>query len=496
VRASSLLFLFFLSSRAFAAESVQHDYSLHATAQSTPYYFIKTAAYRNPTLAKKALISSDTPLHMIYLKRYYSLVTEPFESLDDAKKKLSDIRKKAPDAYIITLYKREKGSTPTIKKEQTNEEASLMREGRKAYQAQRYEEALMLFDRILILNPDDLNAKFYYAATLYHLELYKESKKNFLQLQKSNLSPALRKEVDRYLDLLTHTKHAAKRYFNNFIAVGAGYDDNINLNTDKPYTQYGPYRLKNDTNKTKSAYMTLELLLSKRHTLGGYSVRTTLYSYNELLHRKSGDDLNFADLQTALLMKNGKIESALSVGANISYLGGTLISYNLYTAPQVDYALSESMHITGNLLLNDNHTPFADDRDYLLFGGGMGIRYRQTSYETRLNTGFFRYDAKVDRRYDINKDLFTSSLYLRYTIFSRVYLEGRVDYELHRYRDLDSVLGYKRKDHKNRYSIMLNRQIKKRQNLKAGYTYTNNHSNINLYAYDKSQYRLTYQYHF
>lgn len=495
VRVSSLFFLFFLGMYAYANNSSQY-FTLHATPKATARYFIKTGAYRNPSLAHKAVLSSDIPLQIIYMKRYYSLVTQPFKSYEEAAKQLPKIQKRAPDAYIVTLYEPREKVHPLPQKSVKKAPSPLLQRAKRLYDTKQYEEALMLFDRILILEPGQIEAKYYYAAALYHLNLLEESKKNFLQLRKASLSATMRREVDRYLSMIKSMQGKRKVSFSNFIAVGAGYDNNINLNTDKPYTQYGPYRLQNDTNKTKSHYATAELLLTKKRTIGAHTLRATLYSYNELLHSADGNELNFADLQTALLLKRGAWHITLPVGANIAYLGGDLVSYNFYTAPQMRFAMSEGIQLLGNLVLNDNHTAFADNRDYLLFGGGTGIHYQHRSVETQLTTGIYKYDAKENKRYDISKDLYSSTFYLRYTLFARLYLEGKAIYEAHRYSDLDPVLGYKRKDNKSLYKISIGKLFANRHNLTTAYEYTNNDSNINLFSYDKNRYTLTYKYHF
>ena len=62
---------------------------------------------------------------------------------------------------------------------QTKEFKQELKLGVAYYKAHKYEQALMIFDSLLINNPNSKRVRLEYARTLYALEMYKESKRSF-----------------------------------------------------------------------------------------------------------------------------------------------------------------------------------------------------------------------------------------------------------------------------------------------------------------------------
>jgi hypothetical protein len=472
----------------------QSRWRVEPASSAKPYYFVKTGAYLNPENARKSLLSSEFPLFILRMKEYYSLLTPPMQNIGQARVKLRSIRNKHPDAYIITLYKATPASSAHELKPPASWSTSLMKEGITAYRKGVYEEALALFDRVLIEHPDDTDAQFWYAKTLYQLKFYKEAKELFAKLQKEAITPAQRAEISGYLAKISHK--LSRNSFSGWIALGTGYDNNINLTTDKETTQYGPYLLQNDTHKTKSHFTTAELALTHRYTSKGFTLLNRFYSYNELMHTARGNDLNYLDLSSSLIKRYGNTTLLVPVGANILLMEGDTVSYNFYTNPALLYQATDKLQLRTRLLLNDNHTEFAKKRDYFLLGGGAGIRYRLARFTGDLSGAYQRYDAKESGRYDVSKDLGRTRLYLQYRLASALTLRVGSSYEREHYRDLDPVMGYKREDTKRYYQLSATGDISQKSRLTASWQYTRNHSNINTFSYSRQNYNLACQYRF
>jgi len=478
-----------------AAKTTPHSYTLEKRAAAQPLYFVKVGTYHYRDNARKEALAADYPLQIIRTRDYYSLVSEPFHEKNGAKVMLQKLRKKYHDAYIITLY-RQKSTTkqkrlPRQKSvPQTKRPLSLFSRAIQLYRHNSLEEALVLFDRILIEEPENDYARNYYAKTLMKLGFYDDAEREFQKVHDT----ALKNESCRYLRQIAI--HRSKAPYKSWFAVGLGYDDNINLTTDKNTTQYGPYLLQNDTHKTKSSYATAAFALSHTKKVKDLTLYTTLYSYNELLHSATGNNLNFFDLSTSLIKKYHRFSLVAPVGANIAWLDGKQVSRNIYTAPAILYQASRHLQLKTSLLLNDNHTAFAKNRDYLLIGGGAGIRYKKERWQASADTGIQRYDAKEHIRYDIAKNLFQGRLSAGYNFKKQYRLALVMGYEAHRFTRRDPVMGYKRRDTKSYYALSLTRNINPKKSVTATYRYTDNRSNINTYSYTKNNYTLTYKQHF
>ena len=490
VRKREFLLLFFL----FFSHSIimASTYSAYTTdpSQAKPYYFIKLGTYTNSQNAQRVLLNTDFPLQIIYLNHYYNVVSQPFEKRNSAQSLLKKIHKLYSDAYIIKLYKTATKRPKNVPKYQPKIQPSLFTTAVTAFRQKSYEEALALFDRLLIEHPENTTARSYYAKTLLQLGFPEEAEKEFQKL----LQTEWKEESCKYLKQIAIQKTKAR--FHSWISVGAGYDDNINLTTNRKTTQYGPYLLQNDTRKTDSTFATAAFGLTHTYKAEKFTLYTTLYSYNELLHTAKGNNLNLLDLSTAVIKKFQKFSLIAPVGTNIVYLGGREVSHNLYTAPSLRYQATKHLQLKTSLLFNDNHTVFAKNRDYLLFGGGAGIRYRNQKWEGSLNAGIQKYDAKEDKRYDIAKNVIQGKLYAGRKLFKQTWISIVAGYEESRFTRLDTILGYKRRDKKSYYALSLTQKINPKKSVTATYRYTDNNSNINTYSYTKNNYTLEYKHHF
>ncbi len=476
------------------ADIDMNDYALKKQELTQGKYFIKFAAFRDIELARKGQLTLDFPTKIIYMKEYYSLVSDEFPSRSEAKSIYKKVRKNHKDAYIIELYKKPKIVKPLpvpvklVKKPNRHESAI------KLYNAKRYEEALMAFDMILIDTPNDINAKIYYAKTLYKLNLFKEAKKEFELLLRIPLDAQTKKEIKNYLSSIERKQK--KHFFNTVVGVGAGHDDNINLTTDAKTTQYGPYTLINDTNKTDSTYGLASLTLSHRYMGAFFDLYSTLYSYNEFAHVADGNDLNFIDISSGIVKKYKNFLISLPLGFNTSYLDGDNIGYNLYTNPSITYAINKALKTIVQASFIDNTTKFAENRDYSAVGAGLGIRYNKDRVKSALGVNIQKFTAKEDLRFDISKDMISYFAYSKYYFLKDFYIGADLFFKSDDYSDLDKVMGYKREDKIIRYGLSTGKNINKNALLNLKYQHTKNDSNINAYAYEKNNYTVECKYKF
>ncbi len=461
---------------------------------SKTLYFVKIGSYLNAFNAKKEALSLNFPTNIIFLKRYYSLLSQSYTTKEEAKIFLQKIKYKFSDAYIIKLYQPLQKNKTTTKKPSLPIQNDIYHQAVNAYNDKAYEDALVLFDRILIETPTNTDAKYYYAKTLYKLGFFQESRKTFIELQKTDLNKEIKKSINNHLKAIS--KREKRNFFTTLLTYGIGKDDNINLNTDKAYTQYGPYLLQNDTNKTKSTYGILSLNLSHNYKGKSFDLLTNLYSYNELVHSAKGNELNYIDISSAIVKNIKDITVMLPIGYNRVYLDDNLISYNFYTHPSLRYSINKKLQTTLFANYTNNHTKYASNRDYHILGGGLGIRYKSKKFTSFANINLQRYRKKASKRYDISKNVTDFISWQEYQLINSFYLGANLEYATHYYSDLDPVMGYKRKDERTIYGVWMRKAIDKKTSLKAKFQHTLNSSNINLYSYHKNNYTFEYQHIF
>ncbi len=487
----SMLMLFLLYSASLQAAPQK-------SGETKSAYYIRLASYLNENYAKKAYLASDLPVKLVFEDPFYTLLNGPYPTKEEAKKHLRNILKRYKDAYLIHLQtekstqKRTIKQTDTTHSEQTN--TSLLQQGITLYNTKRYEEALALFDRVMIFDPQNLRAKLYYTQTLVELGLYDEARKKLHELKES---PLYKTEHCKIAMLEDTIRTRQKRHFWQIaLETGIGYNDNINLTTDNPYTRYGPYLLQNNTRKTDSRYALATLFLRHRYQNDRFGWTTTLYSYNELFHSAKGNTLNYLNVTSAIDRKFNRQFLSAAVGADTVRLGGEKISDELFFKPAWGIRISTSTRLNCYTQITKNFTRFAPDRDYDKYEAGTLLSWQQGGLKTVLSASAAKYDAKSDKRFDVAKNLSILSLYLKYHLSTHLDATVGIVRESHRYTRRDPVLGYRRKDIKKRWQTQLQRKLTAKSALQLSYEYTRSDANINLYTYKNRVGTLVWKYHF
>ncbi len=464
-------------------------YTLTPHSQTQPHYFIKIGAYTDPANAHKLMLSTDFPTQIIHMRDYFSVVSKPVSDIDRAYALLQKIRQHYPDAYIVTLYPKAHASRPG---KADNRHRQLFSQAYLAYRQKRYEEALVGFDKVVIFYPDDIRARIYYLRTLVALKIYTEAETEAQSLlQQQSLSATECQQVREILSQIASGRK--KHFFGGFITVGAGYDDNINLTTDNNTTQYGPYTLINDTRKTKSSYAIVQLRAAHTYKHSSWQLQTALYSYNELFHTASGNDLNFLDISTTWIKSQNHIRWMIPAGFNTSYLDSSQISYNLYTNPTLWYIPEKAWRYSVDMLALDNHSQYASGYDYRLISGGVGITYTGDRYSSGFYLSRQSYEAKEVIRYDVSRDVSQYRFFGEYQLCGSCRAGAGYQSEAVRYSREDPVMGYHREDDKAYYTLYLCYTLTPQTAIKAFYRHTDVSSNVNTFSYTKNNFALLYQ---
>jgi hypothetical protein len=457
------------------------------------FHFVKIGAFTQESNAYALQQNAKIPMHIIHLGKFYSVVSDGLEDMEETKRLLAQIQTKYKDAYIISLSKlKQEVPTKSHKRIEKTIKLSTYEKGVRLYHDKHYEEALVLFDRVLIDDEEDIDALMFYAKTLYILKIKDEAKKSFKLLLTKALTRRQKEEVSRYLEAIESKEK--RHFFQTTLSVGMGYDDNVNLTTDKATTLYGPLTLINDTNKTNSTFGTIAFSLTHRYKSESFDVISTLYNFNELLHSAKGNDLNYLDFSTGVRKRLGNWMLWFPLGANISYLDGVNIGHNFYTTPTISYHLNRQWTGTLQGRYIDNTSTYMRVKDYRLVGSSLGLGYTLRYVTLGARLGYQELDLKESYRYDMDKKALSSQLFGRYNISKNNFISANIAYVKEDYQYTDPVLGYAREDDIVRYGVSLGQKLGKDGLLQLGVSRIENDSNVNAYAYDKNSYTLQYHY--
>ena len=95
-----------------------------------------------------------------------------------------------------------------------------------AFKLKKYDKAVEAFERVLIKNPNNLRARLEYARSLFYMQNYQESKKQFLMVMEQNIPIEVKQNIRKFLILID--KLQQKNLYNILLSVGLKYDSNIN----------------------------------------------------------------------------------------------------------------------------------------------------------------------------------------------------------------------------------------------------------------------------
>ena len=489
------LFILALSIISLCANS--QLYELHKNGDTEPTFFIKIGACKS--LDNAVLLQNESTLfdtQIINLRNYHSVLTQEFETKEEAVKYLTKVKKRYNDAYIISLYKKQevKSISPAVAPlEVARSVVSSYDKGLALYRVGRYEEALASFDRALIDDDSDMSSHLFYAKSLYKLSMDKEADEEFKKILNSRSTKREKIEAREFIKAIE--KNRKRSFYKTSISLGVGYDDNIDLTTDKKTTKYGAYTLENDTDKKSSTYALVSLSLAHRYDMGTFDIISSFYSYNELAHSADGNDLNFLDLKSGISKRFSDLNLYVPIGANISYLDGEDVGYNIYTSPTLRYFINKNFITSLEATYLDNRSKYMQGRDYKMLGLNSGLIYKTKSSESGVLGGMNQFDSKDDLRFDVDKDVKNINIYSFYTFYKNsLSLYG--SYSKEDYTRLDSAMGYKRVDKILRYGLNTRRDITDNISTTLGYKHIKNDSNINVYAYDKNSYIFDVKYRF
>ncbi len=453
--------------------------------QTTPIFRVQIGAFIDYHNAKKLQKLSPYTSYILNIEDYFKVYIGTYHDRNKADKVLHEVRKFYHDAYLSIIFEKEL---------KVSKEEDYFKQAQAYFSTGDYESALALFDKEMILHPNNHLAALEYARTLYMLGFYKQSREAFLQVLAVNPPTKVQRNIQIFLD-----KIEEKLRINNFygtIMIGTTYDDNLGYTTSSPTLLYGGLTLENDTNKTKGIYSTLNLLLSHHYEKENFSWENSFYTYNEFQQKSTISALHLLHLSTAITQSYNHFKITLPAGVSQTWFAQERDNLSIFTQPTFIYQTSKKTQIALQTIYQHTKNETDDEKSYQTWGGRVivGKLFKRSSIHTKL--GYEKDKKEEGERVDISKENYYAGATINYSFLTYSQLFLRYLYEESHYSDIDPALAYAREDKKDQLSLGLRQGIRKNSALSFTYTYLNNSSNINSYSYEKNAYSLSYSHDF
>jgi len=361
--------------------------------------------------------------------------------------------------------------------------------GTAAVMTKNYEQAIYVFERVLVLRPNHAGARLDMAISYFHLGNYEYAKRELqiiLKLYRKSAPKPILNAVNSYLSRIEDKLTKFKQSYTASLSIGI--DDNVNARSDYETVMGATLAEKV---KTSNKTVTLGALYSYNHS------NTLSSSYNILLD--ASDYINHSELnkskiflKTSLKKDHGLWSASIGPSLTISKLDGE----KLYTQKALDMSVSRQTSKTTLTTFSLNESRMRFDKDSNKSSDTdkttATIRGSKSFKDYRLTLSMFAINEKsMGGRADGDnkvKGLNVSA--------STKFLSGvgnvKIAYQQNEYQQLNTLFMVERKDRKPTLSLGYNFPVSKDVTASINFSHIKSLSNIDLYDYQKNQISITF----
>ncbi|MBW2646190.1 MAG: DUF560 domain-containing protein [Deltaproteobacteria bacterium] len=374
--------------------------------------------------------------------------------------------------------------------------------GRAAFEIGNYEMAIMAFERILIARPDSMRVKLEMARTFLKLGLRENARQYFEDVLATNPPETVLKNIEKILaDIAVAEK---RHFFNGFIAVGYGWDDNVRVapSSEIVRTVVGDVTLTGPSAKPQEDFIFGAngiLNYAYRFPDRRYSWNTTGAFFQSLYKDESDLDIVYLGLTTGPEIHSGKY--LVGIHGLINYLELDYDRYFRSAGLETTLALLLSQHAILNIKCKFEDKTFYQtpgrDATNVNFEIGpvfsVGANRIGVSISGEIENA--RDDTNSYKQYRVKTTL-ERILSYDFTVF------GNYEFKHNSYDGVYVLFNEYRKDNIHYAGAGISKTFWRSYDnisslsLQLGYRYTKSDSNIALYEYTKNVISTSVSYSF
>lgn len=377
----------------------------------------------------------------------------------------------------------------SLKQSRSDDTNVLFYYARSAFEMGKLDEAAAQFEAMLHRDPSNQRVMLELARSYYLMGDYIRSATLFDRVLDGELPDAVRANILRYQEQMRPTK--SNHRLHALLLLGVGHDDNVYNHTYLSSTPYGDLTLHNDTDAKSDGFhrQSARIAHDYRFEQSALFWSGTLNAYNQSHFEHDDMDIALLGLEGAPGYRHNALTLALGLEAQQLWLGGEAYM-NLYAlAPRGEWMIDKSRFLTVQLYLQERRylKEGESDRDARIADltlSTTALRDNGDLYTLSLFGAAQREQKR--RRIDISRDIFGAEGFYRFKADTSWYLDTRCRYAAHRYLERDPNLE-RRLDHYLSAQATLGTQLSQSWAFELAYAHMRNHSNIELYTYNKNR---------
>lgn len=367
--------------------------------------------------------------------------------------------------------------------------------GHSALELKKYDEAMIAFDRVLMLNPAHTRTRLELARLYFETKQYELAQSELDGVLQEKLPQSVHETVLNFKKKID--EQTEKHSFGGALILGWDYDTNIGNNVGLGITQAGIY---SQDPPRKSAGLFQILVLNHTYDMdekGGFAWESNFLAYNKNLTQYSDKDLLLFSIATG---PTYLIDT---------YKFGLLFSYDKIRLEGEDYlntngmALNVKKIISPTLMLeadiskkrNINVDPTStSDSDSLIYT--LGVKKSIGDDPWLLSAYISLRDdkerAKDATQFGVSLDEWSYKAEISKELTKGIRATLGYTYKDIKYKEFDTYFNLKRADSESYYSAGLTYTIDEKSLLMFNYAYSDHGSNNALHEYTKNVTSLSY----
>jgi tetratricopeptide (TPR) repeat protein len=370
--------------------------------------------------------------------------------------------------------------------------------GLSALEVGRNTEAVLAFERVLAVDPNNALARAQLGRAYLQLQEVEGARREFTAVQAQDLSPQVRDTIGRYLTAIEQPGGAERATAAFFLELTVGYDSNVNGGPDTnqfavPATPGTIVRLAPGSTETPDGFFSISGGMAARAPLGGGRALVAGFSaYRRMNFTEADFDNAYLDGYVGL--------SAMHQHDTFSVIG----QGNIFVVEDPAFsrayrnALGGMLQWTRDIDARNQFTAYAQYaslsypeqslRDAQRYVAGLGYAHALTSRDASVYAGLYAGAEQTDDAFE----------YLAYSIVGvlaggqlaltpRSALFATAAYERREYRDVDPFFSQERRDAQYSVTAGVSYLVRDKWRISPQLSWLTNDSNVDIAQYDRWQ---------
>lgn len=360
-----------------------------------------------------------------------------------------------------------------------------------------YNEALMAFDRVLMLDPLHVRVRLEIARVYFETGSYFLANEEINRVLRSNIPQNVRKNVLRFKENVE--KKMNRSFFSGGLSIGFGYDSNANNDIGNTSFLVPSFNVtvpgdaeKSDTSLSSSLYLNHIYDFGEKDN---WMLDNTFVAYSKLNRQITANNIALFSITSKPTYVTKDYKIGLPLTLDHIYLAGEFYSRVFYMGSELNYVLDKNSMLSG--ALKYKITSYNTNKDLNSRGYIAEVKYKRALYEENpfllTLSSTYENSSKVNGdRTDVDFSSLTYKVEVSKEVFPK--LMGSLSYA---YLDKDfdktdvSFLT-KREDNQDIYALNFMYKLSEDTSLNSGVSYIDQDSNHAPFEYDKTLFYVSF----